>query len=63
MFKNISSTKGTQRNVKREYKSLVLLGVLAREIDLEWGVPPIAKYKHKTNRVYFLIDFRNKNKN
>ena len=45
MFKTISSTEGTRRNVKKCFEPLVLLGVLERENKPEWGAPYFAKPK------------------
>ena len=47
---------------KKEVESLVLLGVLEVENDSEWGAPYFAQPKNKSNRVRFLSDFRNLNK-
>ena len=38
---------------------LVLLGVLKRSNNLEWGYPYFSQPKPKINRVCFLSDFRN----
>ena len=45
MFKTISSTEGTRRNVKKCFERLVLIGVLERENKPEWGAPYFAKPK------------------
>ena len=47
---------------KKEVERLVLLGVLEVENDSEWGAPYFAQPKNKSNRVRFLSDFRNLNK-
>ena len=47
---------------KREVDSLVLLGVIGRATNSEWGDPYFAQPKLKSNRVRFLSDFRNINK-
>ena len=47
---------------KKEVECLVLLGVLKIPNDSEWGAPPFARPKPKSNRVRFLSDFRNINK-
>ena len=49
MFKTISSTKGTRRNVKKGFDCLVLLGVIGRENEPEWGDPYFAKPKPETH--------------
>ena len=61
MFNTISSTKGTQRNFKREVGFLVLLLFIEKENHSEWGVPSFTKHKSKTNRVRFLSGFKNVN--
>ena len=48
---------------QNEVECLVLLGLLERANDLERGAPSFAQPKPKSNRVCFLSDFRNLNKN
>ena len=62
MFSTISSTEGTWRNVKKKVERLVILWVIERANDHEWGAPSFAQTKPKTDRVRFLSDFRNINK-
>ena len=45
---------------KKEVDTLVLLRVMKKENDPEWGVPYFAHPKTKINKVIFLSDFRNK---
>ena len=47
---------------RKEVERLVRFGVLKEANDSEWGVPSFAQPKAKTNRVRFLIDFRNLNR-
>ena len=47
---------------KRVVAFLLLLGVLEVENDSEWIAPSIAQLKPLKNRVSFLSDFRNLNK-
>ena len=47
---------------KKEVDHLVLLGVLKVANDSEWGAPSFAQPKLKSNRVHFISDFRNLNK-
>ena len=47
---------------RKEVERLVRLGVLKEANDSEWGAPSFAQLKAKTNRVRFLIDFRNLNR-
>ena len=47
---------------KKEVERLVLIGVLERSNKSEWGYPYFSKPEPKTNRVRFLSDFRNLNK-
>ena len=47
---------------KKEVERLVLLGVLEVANYSEWGSPYFAQPKLKSNRVRFLSDFRNLNK-
>ena len=47
---------------KKEVEGLVLLGVLEIENYSELGAPSFAQPKPKSNRVKFLSDFRNPNK-
>ena len=42
---------------KKEVEHLVILGVLKRANDSEWGSPSFAQPKLKSNRVSFLSDF------
>ena len=60
MFNTISSTEGTCRIKKIE--RLVLLRFIERENTLEWGSPYFTQSRPKTNRVSFLSEFRNLNK-
>ena len=46
---------------KKEVGNLVLLGVLNTANNPEWGAPPFAQSKPKSNRVRFISDFRNLN--
>ena len=62
MLKTIFSTKVTQINVKKEVEHLFLLGVFERSNDSEWGDPYFAQPKPKINRIFFLSNFRNLNK-
>ena len=47
---------------KKEVEYLVLLEVLERSNDSEWISLPFAKPKPKSDRVLFLSNFRNLNK-
>ena len=47
---------------KKEVERLVLLRILEVSNDSEWGAPSFAQPKPKSNRVHFLSDFRNLNK-
>ena len=47
---------------KKEMGILVLLGVLEKSNDSEWWAPYFAHTKPKTDKVHFLSDFRNLNK-
>ena len=47
---------------KREVEILVLIRVLERANNSEWGDPSLAQPKPKTNRVHFLCYFRNLNR-
>ena len=47
---------------KKEVKRLASLGVLKEANDPEWGAPYFAQPKAKTNRVIFLSDFWNLNR-
>ena len=47
---------------KKEVDSLVLLGSLKVANDPEWGAPYFAQTKPESNRVCFISDFRNLNK-
>ena len=47
---------------KRGVKNLVLIRVLEREIDSEWGASYFAQPKTKSNMVRFISGFRNLNK-
>ena len=47
---------------KMEVERLVLLGVLEIANDSEWVAPSFVQHKHKSNRVRFLSEFRNLNK-
>ena len=47
---------------KKEVEGLVLLGFLEVANDLELGAPPFAQPKHKSDRLRFLSEFRNLNK-
>ena len=48
---------------KKEVEILVRLGVLEVENDSEQGAPYFAQPKSKSNRVSYLSDLRNLNKN
>ena len=63
MLANIPSTKGIRGNVQKGVVNLLLLGVLKVENDSEWGSPSFFQPKPKSNKVNFLSDFRNINKN
>ena len=61
MIKTIDHTEGTQIKVQKvEY--LVLLGILERANDSEWGAPSSSQPKPKANNVRFIDGFRNLNK-
>ena len=47
---------------KKEFGSLVLIGVFERAKDSEWGALSFSQHKPKSKRVRFLSDFRNLNK-
>ena len=47
IFKIICSNKGIQGNVKKKVKRLVLLGVLERANESEWGDPSFTQPKPK----------------
>ena len=47
---------------RKEVKRLVTLGVIEQANDSEWGAPYFDQPKPKTNRVRFLSDFRNLNR-
>ena len=47
---------------KNEVERLVLLGVLEVANSSNWGAPSFSQPKPESNRVRFLIDFRNLNK-
>ena len=47
---------------KKLAKRLVTLGVPKQTNDSEWVAPSFEQPKAKTNRVIFLIDFQNLNK-
>ena len=47
---------------RKEVKRLVNLEVLEEENGSKWGAPSFAQPKAKTNRVRFLSDFRNLNR-
>ena len=47
---------------RKEVEGIVNLGVFEEENDSEWGAPSFAQPKAKTNRVKFLSDFRNLNR-
>ena len=47
---------------KKEFESLVLLGVIEVVNDSEWGSPSFAQPKPKLKRLSFLSDYRNLNK-
>ena len=49
-------------NIFLRISRIVLLGVIEVENDSEWGAPSFAQPKPKSNRVNFLSDFRNQNK-
>ena len=47
---------------RKEVEILVSLGVHEESNDSEWGAPLFSQPKAKTNRVRFLSDFRNLNR-
>ena len=47
---------------KKEVERLVRLGVIEEANESEWGAPSFAQPKAKTNRVIFLSDFQNLNR-
>ena len=47
---------------RKEVEHLVLLGVLERANDSEWGAPSFVPHKPKSNQVMFISDFINLNK-
>ena len=47
---------------KKEFEILVLLGVLEVANDSEWVSPSFSQLKPESNRVHFLSDFMNTNK-
>ena len=57
MFKTISITEYTQRNVKKEFECLFLMGVLERANVSEWGARYFVQPKPKANLVNFLSDY------
>ena len=58
MLNTIYSTEGTRRKLKKEFEGLVLLEVLERENDSEWGSPSFVQPKYKTSQVIFKSDLR-----
>ena len=58
----ISSTKGTEGNVKQGVENLVILRVLEIANYWEWVAPSLVKTKPKWNQVHFLSEFKNLNK-
>ena len=54
--------KANEEMFKKSVEYLVPLGVLKRARDSEWGSPSFTQPKPKSNRVRFLSDFRNINK-
>ena len=55
-------TKVHEENFKNYVECLVLLGVLVVANDSEWGFPSFEQPKPKSNRVCFLNNFSNQNK-
>ena len=53
--------KVNEERSKKWVESLVLLGILEKSNDSEWGYPYFAQPKPKTNQVRFKSDFRNLN--
>ena len=51
-----------EKMFKKEVKRLLSLGVLKEANESEWGAPYFEQPKVKTNRVIFLSDFRNLNR-
>ena len=47
---------------RKYFERLVSLGVIEEANDPEWGAPSFAQPKVKTNRVIFLSEFRNLNR-
>ena len=60
MFKTIYSIK-VKLSVFLEVERLVILGVLERTNDSQWGDPSITQPRRKINQVGFISDFRNLN--
>ena len=51
ILKTLSSTKGTQSDVKKGAERLVILGVPEYANDSEWGALYFAQPKAKTNSI------------
>ena len=47
---------------RKEVERLLKIGVLKESNDSEWGAPSFSQPKSKTNRIRFLSDFRNLNR-
>ena len=47
---------------EKELERFILLVVLEKSNESEWGDPYLTRPKPKTNRVHYLSDFRNLNK-
>ena len=54
MFKTISSTKVTWRNVKKKVRRIVLLVILERAKNSEWGAPSFTQPKPK--KTEYIVD-------
>ena len=62
MLETNSITEGKWRNFSKGGYSLVLLRALEVANYSEWGGPSFDQPTYKSNRVSFLSDFRNLNK-
>ena len=62
LSRNYPVRKVQKTMFKKEDERLVSLGVLKEANDPEWGAPYFAQPKAKTNRVIFLSDFWNLNR-
>ena len=47
---------------EKDLESFILPGVLEKSNDSKWGDPYLTRPKPKTNRVHYLSEFRNLNK-